>query len=107
QASSQAQAASPKQGEHMEWDEAYERIEVSRSLRPSPYFVKEGKPFCFLGSNNYYPMYQSNLAVLDLLDAAQAMNLGVLRIWAFLDRGSLDGSVPNIREPGHKDGVYF
>jgi len=107
QASSQAQAASPKQGEHMEWDEEYERIEVSRSLRPSPYFVKEGKPFCFLGSNNYYPMYQSNLAVLDLLDAAQAMNLGVLRIWAFLDRGSLDGSVPNIREPGHKDGVYF
>lgn len=88
-------------------EDSYKRDAVQRTDVPSAYFVKNGKPFCFMGSNNYYPIYKSDLAIRDLLDAAQAMNLGMLRIWAYLDRGSLDGSMPNIREPGHKEGIYF
>lgn len=82
-------------------------IEVALTNEPSPYFIKDGKPFCFVGTNNYYLMYESREAVREVLDVALRMNLEVLRIWAFLDRGSLDGSVPNVREPGHKEGVYF
>lgn len=74
---------------------------------PQPYFVLEGEPFCFAGANNYYLMYKSESAVLDVLDAAVDMNARVMRTWAFLDRGSLDGRVANIRDPGHQDGVYF
>lgn len=74
---------------------------------PAPYFVVNGKPFCFSGANNYYLGYQSREAVLDVLETAAEMQLGVVRIWGFLDRGSLDGRVRSVREPGHKDGVYF
>lgn len=35
------------------------------------------------------------------------MKLRVMRTWAFLDRGALDGTVRNTHEPGHKSGVYF
>lgn len=71
-----------------------------------PGFVLEGRPFCFAGANNYYAIYQSRRMVDDLLDAARAMNLKVLRIWGMLDRGSLDGSVANVDGAGHKQGVY-
>lgn len=81
--------------------------DVHRTDKPSPYFVRDGKPFCFMGSNNYYLMYKSEFAVKSVLDSAQAMNLGMLRVWAFIDRGSLDGTISNIREPGHADGTYF
>lgn len=80
---------------------------AQRTEIPSPYFVRNGRPFCFMGANNYYLMYKSEFAVRSVLDSAQAMNLGMLRMWAFLDRGSLDGSIRNIHEPGHADGTYF
>jgi len=80
---------------------------VVRTTEPSPYFVRAGQPFCFVGANNYYLTYKSMEAVRNLLDVAVKMQLRVLRIWAFLDRGSLDGAMPNIREPGHKEGFYF
>jgi mannan endo-1,4-beta-mannosidase len=38
---------------------------------------------------------------------ALTMGLKVVRTWAFLDRGSLDGSVPDVDPPGAKEGVYF
>lgn len=85
----------------------YVPIDVARTLEPSPYFVKDGAPFCFAGTNNYYLSYKSEQAVVDVLNIAQRMKLGVVRMWAFLDRGSLDGTVGSVREPGHKEGVYF
>lgn len=81
--------------------------DIVPTTTPSPVFIHQGKPFCFVGANNYYLMYKERSAVLDVLDAALALNVRVLRIWAFLDRGSLDGTVPNSKDPGHQDGVYF
>jgi len=82
-------------------------LEVVRTTEPSPYFVKDGAPFCFVGTNNYYLTYKSKEAVRDLLDTAARMKLGVVRLWAFLDRGSLDGTVPSIHDSSVNTGVYF
>ncbi|HEX6290786.1 MAG TPA: cellulose binding domain-containing protein [Herpetosiphonaceae bacterium] len=70
-------------------------------------FVLDGRPFYFGGTNNYYLIYKSNLMVDDVLNDAVSMNLRVIRSWAFIDRGSLDGSVPNVDGSGEKDGIYF
>lgn len=70
-------------------------------------FVLEGRPFCFAGTNNYYLSYKSRRMVDDLFRRARAMNLDVIRLWAFIDRGAPDGSVPSIDGDGTKDGVYF
>ena len=74
---------------------------------PLPLFVVNGSPFCFQGANNYYLHYKSRAAVTAVLDAARAMSLPVVRSWAFLDRGALDGSVANAKDSGEKEGVYF
>jgi mannan endo-1,4-beta-mannosidase len=74
---------------------------------PGVGFELSGQPFCFAGANNYYAIYKPRPMVDDLLDSARALDLRVLRIWGMLDRGSLDGSVPNVDGDGHKDGVYF
>ena len=47
---------------------AEEPLEVRRTTEPSPYFVKAGVPFCFVGANNYYLAYESKDSVLDVLD---------------------------------------
>jgi len=70
-------------------------------------FVLDNQPFYFAGANNYYLSYKSNFVVDAVLDAALAIGLKVIRTWAFLDMGSLDGSVPSINPPGPKEGVYF
>jgi mannan endo-1,4-beta-mannosidase len=70
-------------------------------------FELAGRPFCFAGSNNYYAIYKPRPMVDDLMDSAQQLGLKVLRVWGMLDRGSLDGTVPNADGLGHKDGVYF
>jgi mannan endo-1,4-beta-mannosidase len=74
----------------------------------APGFELDGKPFCFAGANNYYAIYKPRPVVDDLFAAARALDLRVLRVWGMLDRGSLDGSVPNA-DPGggDKEGVYF
>jgi mannan endo-1,4-beta-mannosidase len=74
---------------------------------PPASFAVDGKPFCFAGSNNYYPIFKPKPVVDDLFDAARALDLKVMRVWGMLDRGSLDGSVPNADGVGEKDGVYF
>ena len=74
---------------------------------PPASFEVDGKPFCFAGSNNYYPIFKPKPVVDDLFDAARALNLKVMRVWGMLDRGSLDGSVPNADGDGQKEGVYF
>lgn len=75
--------------------------------RPAATFEVDGKPFCFAGSSNYYPIYKPKPVVDDLFEAARALDLKVMRIWGMLDRGSLDGSIPNTDGEGQKDGVYF
>lgn len=77
------------------------------TLEPVPGFEVDGKPFCFAGSNNYYAIYKPRPMVDALFDAARKLDLRVMRIWGMLDRGSLDGSVPNADGSGDKDGVYF
>lgn len=88
-------------------EEDFSPAEIPKTTNASPYFVLDGTPFCFAGANNYYLTYQSEEAVVDVLEAASEMKLSVMRTWGFLDRGSLDGSVRNIHEPGHKDGIYL
>lgn len=71
------------------------------------HFWLDGEPVRAVGANNYYMMYTSDHMIDAVLDAAVAMNLQVIRTWAFLDRGSLDGSVPDADPPGPRDGIYF
>lgn len=91
---------------------AAELLTVTPTDTPSGVFFEQGAPFCFSGSNNYYLTYQDKVMVDDVFAQAKAMGLKVLRTWAFIDRGSLDGSMPstdvNDWEPhGTKKGVYF
>ncbi|MEO8901330.1 MAG: cellulase family glycosylhydrolase [Polyangiaceae bacterium] len=70
-------------------------------------FEVNGKPLCFVGTNNYYLAYKPKSMVDNVLESARAMGVKVVRTWAFIDRGSLDGSVPNVDGNGTKDGFYF
>lgn len=71
-------------------------------------FILQGKPFCFLGTNNYYLSYKSKRMVDDIFASAARLNLEVIRTWGFIDRGSLDGSVRSVSSSeGTQDGVYF
>jgi len=83
------------------------RAALDVELHPPASFEVDGQPLCFAGSNNYYPIYQPKPVVDDLFAAAQALQLKVMRVWGMLDRGSLDGAVPNADGAGQKDGVYF
>ncbi len=74
---------------------------------PGGVFLLDGKPMCFLGSNNYYLIFKSQKMVDDVLDTAKSMGLRVFRHWAFTDRGSLDGTVPAVDGDGTKEGYYF
>jgi mannan endo-1,4-beta-mannosidase len=75
--------------------------------RPSSVFLLNGEPFCFGGTNNYYLIYKSQKMVDDVLETTKSMGLKVIRIWGYLDRGSLDKSVANVDGTGEKNGVYF
>ena len=70
-------------------------------------FELDGEPFCFLGANNYYLAYKPRPMVDDVLESASVMGVKVVRMWAFIDRGSLDGSVHNIDGEGTKHGFWF
>jgi mannan endo-1,4-beta-mannosidase len=80
---------------------------VSPSQLPMATFVLDGQPFCFAGTNNYYLTYKSHRMTDDVLESAKRMGLAVIRIWANIDRGSLDGTVRSVDGAGNKDGVYF
>jgi mannan endo-1,4-beta-mannosidase len=69
-------------------------------------FTVDGTPLRFGGTNNYYLIYGTRAMVDDVFADARAMNLTVIRAWAALDIGSLDGSVPHI-DGGPKADVYF
>src|SRR4051812_42357960 len=53
--------------------------------------VLNGHEFHIVGSNNYYPSYQSRFMVDDLFDPAQAAKFSVMRIWGWFDVGALSG----------------
>ncbi|MDQ6708562.1 MAG: cellulase family glycosylhydrolase, partial [Acidobacteriota bacterium] len=53
-------------------------------------FTLDGLPFRFAGANNYYLGYRSKAMADAVLDRAAAMQLQVIRTWAFLDCGTLD-----------------
>lgn len=74
---------------------------------PRANFEVDGAPLCFVGANNYYLAYKPRPMVDAVLESARAMGVKVLRIWGFIDRGSLDGSVPNVDGEGSKEGFYF
>ncbi len=97
--------------EYMDTTDHYDIIEVEATTEPSATFVLNGKPFCFTGTNNYYLTYKSRRMVDDVLDRARDLELDVLRVWGYIDIGSLDNSVPSVddggEEKGTKDGVYF
>jgi mannan endo-1,4-beta-mannosidase len=78
------------------------------ATNPPATFELEGQAFCFAGSNNYYLIFKPRPVVDDLLLAAKELDFRVLRVWAMMDRGALDGSVGNA-DPngGDKQGVYF
>lgn len=48
-------------------------------------FMLDGKPFRFVGTNNYYMHYESDKMLSDVLDAAAAMDVRVLRVWGFMN----------------------
>ncbi|HET9955540.1 MAG TPA: cellulase family glycosylhydrolase [Polyangiaceae bacterium] len=82
---------------------------LDAGLNPPANFELGGRPFCFAGANNYYLGYKPSASVDALLDSARALGFAVVRTWAFIDIGSLDGNVrhtdPNA--DGKKDGVYY
>ncbi|HEY4015029.1 MAG TPA: cellulase family glycosylhydrolase [Polyangiaceae bacterium] len=80
---------------------------VETTDEPGAPFLLNGQPFCFAGTNNYYLTYKSHKMVDDVLETTKSMGLKVIRIWGYLDRGSLDGTVRNVDGEGHKNGVYF
>ncbi len=81
------------------------------NTEPPASFEYQGKPFCYAGANNYYLSYKPRPMVDDVLASAKELGFPVMRIWAFIDVGSLDGSVksvdPNSDADGKKDGAYF
>lgn len=77
---------------------------------PPASFELDGEPFCFAGANNYYLAYKARPMVDDVLSSAKELGLRVLRIWGFIDIGSIDRSRKSIDhrgEDGKKDGAYF
>ncbi|MBX5458708.1 MAG: cellulase family glycosylhydrolase [Thermogemmatispora sp.] len=61
--------------------------------RRGPFFILDGQPFYFAGTNNYYMHYQSHFMIDDVLKDVAAMGLPVLRIWGFLDGQPHNGFV--------------
>src|SRR5688572_32826407 len=55
------------------------------NVNPPATFELEGEPFCFGGSNNYYPLFKPRRVVDDLFEAARALDYRVMRIWAMMD----------------------
>ena len=84
---------------------------LEATTNPPPAFEYQGKPFCYAGANNYYLAYKPRPMVDDVLTSAKALGFPVMRMWGFIDIGSLDGSVksidPHSDPDGKKDGAYF
>jgi mannan endo-1,4-beta-mannosidase len=69
--------------------------------RVGPNLMLDGKPFRFVGTNNYYLMYKSPFMVDDMLQTAAANGFTVVRTWGWLETNqegvnfqSFDGTAP-------------
>jgi len=100
-----AQPAAPPPPKYMDTSGELALLEVQETAVPSAYFVADGKPLCFQGTNNYYLNFKSRVMVDEVFKQMPAMHLAVMRTWAFLDVGSLDGSVETI--DNIKENVYL
>jgi mannan endo-1,4-beta-mannosidase len=87
----------------------YAQSTLDVDVNPPATFEVQGQPFCFAGANNYYLAYKPKPMVDDALTAARDLGFPVMRMWGFIDIGSLDNSVKAIDADGggKKDGVYF
>ena len=54
--------------------------------------ILDGEPFRFAGTNNYYLMYSSQPQVDAIFDTVTANGFKVLRTWAWIDIGFIDGT---------------
>ena len=79
---------------------------ITETDRVGGSFMLDGKPFCFLGTNNYYVTFKSKKMTDDVLESAKAMGLKVIRVWGYIDKGKADGS-GSVDGTGDKEGVYF
>ena len=79
---------------------------ITETNRVGGSFMLDGKPFCFLGTNNYYVTFKSKKMTDDVLESAKAMGLKVIRVWGYIDKGKADGS-GSVDGTGDKEGVYF
>jgi mannan endo-1,4-beta-mannosidase len=71
-----------------------------------------GRPYRFVGSNNYYPMYKSHTMVDALLEKAADSDFQVMRLWGSADIGDPSGDVTDKADPGYtlrapNEGVYM
>jgi mannan endo-1,4-beta-mannosidase len=78
---------------------------IETTNQPNAVFEVDGKPFCFQGTNNYYFNRKNHDMVQDVIARAKRMGISVIRIWAYIDRGSLDNSVPPVDPEGRRDGI--
>jgi mannan endo-1,4-beta-mannosidase len=87
----------------------YAQSTLDVDINPPAIFEVQGEPFCFAGANNYYLAYKPKRMVDDALTSARDLGFPVMRMWGFIDIGSLDKTVKAIdaESDGKKDGVYF
>jgi mannan endo-1,4-beta-mannosidase len=88
----------------------YAQSTLDVNINPPANFELDNKPFCFVGTNNYYLAYKPKRMVDDVLASAHTMGFPVVRIWAFIDVGSPDGTGAADTGgdgSGKKDGIYF
>jgi hypothetical protein len=92
----------------------YSAADSSFVTRANDNFLLDGKPFYLTGTNNHYIHFAPKAEVDRVLTDAVNMKLNVIRIWGFIDIGSLDHSVstgwnqygPNAYDLNTR-GVYF
>lgn len=63
-------------------------------------FYKDGKPFRFVGTNNYYLHYSPDKMITDVLDDAAEMEIPVIRCWGFQFGPHRDHNSHGMDEPG-------
>ncbi len=106
----QAATSNTAATKYMDMSEKNPAPTIVPTNQPNAVFELDGKPFCFEGTNNYYLNFKNRDMVNDVFARAKRLGLGVMRMWAYIDRGSLDNSVPPIdpgdRKDGTKEGCY-